>query len=58
MDDRQEFESWKRRVDNELLKLSGMISDDLPDADYWSMFENGDTPKQAAKYVIRHAMSY
>jgi len=49
------FEQWKKKVDVELRKLCGMIGDDLPDVDYYSLYNSGDTPKEAAEYVFQYA---
>ena len=52
------FEKWLERVDLELTALVGMIRDDLPDYDYWSSYEAGNSPNTCAKKAIRNAMGY
>ena len=52
-----EFARWKRSVDFEISKrVGGLTADDLPDVDYWSMWQEGKTPKQAAGRAIKNAM--
>ena len=48
-----EFDDWMSAVDNYLSEsLCGLTSDDLPDACYYDMWEDGMTPKEAANSVI------
>ena len=49
---------WKDRVDAELEKLCGLTSDDLPDCDYWHMWDAKYTPRAAAKAALRWARSF
>lgn len=49
------FEQWKNQVDEWLISSTGMTSEDLPDIDYFGLYEAGDSPKQAAKEAIRNA---
>lgn len=49
------FETWKRQVDAVLLKHTGLTSDDLPDVDYRGLYATGDTPSEAAHYVVQNA---
>jgi hypothetical protein len=46
------FEEWMRQVDAAL----GMDHRDLPDYCYKDAFEDGDSPKQAARAAMRAAM--
>ncbi len=50
------FDTWKARVQQYVLKQTGMTCDDLPDVDYYSMWENGDSPREAATEAIKYAM--
>ena len=52
------FEYWMKRVDDELNRKCGLMSDDLPDMDYWDMWESGRSPLTAALLAIRDAETY
>lgn len=47
-----EFVLWKNQVNEELVQVCGLVSDDMPDADYYGMFEDGLSPREAAHQVI------
>lgn len=47
------FERWKAAVNEQLDRLIGLSTDDLADAPYYDMFEDGDTPLQAARSALR-----
>lgn len=49
---RRDFDAWKKQVDSVLLSICGLSGDDLADVDYYSMFENDYSPKDAALYVL------
>jgi hypothetical protein len=49
------FLKWKRLVNAEVQRRTGMDCDDLPDVDYWSMFEDDVRPATAAARVISNA---
>ena len=55
MDKSNTFSSWMTEVDTAIHFLCGLISDDLPDVNYWDMWDEGKTPMSAAKYTIRWA---
>lgn len=49
------FEQWKKLVDQAVVALCGLSSDDLPDVDYYTWYSQGVTPKAAAKKAIHLA---
>lgn len=51
------FDEWKAQVDIEISNRCGLTADDLPDVDYMSMFEDGESPKHAALEAINSADS-
>lgn len=52
----QGFDAWKGRVNLEIARLAGgLVADDLPDVDYYAMYDDGATPKEAARDAIRIA---
>jgi hypothetical protein len=54
--DRKLFNQWKAKVDAILSKkLGGLTSDDLPDIDYWSLWQDRVSPSSAAAQAIRNA---
>lgn len=56
MFDRAKFEQWMQKVNNELTRLCGMASDDLPDCCYADWYEKKVTPLAAAKRAKRNAL--
>lgn len=56
MFDRAKFEQWMQKVNNELTRLCGMASDDLPDCCYADWYEKKVTPMAAAKRAKRNAL--
>ena len=49
------FHDWKRLVNAGVGSLVGMDCDDLPDVDYYGMYEEGKTAKEAARQAVREA---
>lgn len=50
------FEEWLRQVNLHIAKLTGgLVSDDLPDAPYYDMYDDGLGPQSAARRAIRNA---
>ena len=49
------FEQWKEQVDRELLAQVGLISDNLPDVDYRTAYENGVSAETMADEALRYA---
>ena len=47
------FEQWMSKVDAEVERAVGLSADDLADAPYYDMYEDGRTPKSAAMTAIR-----
>jgi hypothetical protein len=54
---RMEYTKWYDRVEAQLLKLCGLDQSCLPDWRYVLDYEEGFTPLQTAKRVIRYAKS-
>jgi hypothetical protein len=50
------FEQWKAKVEEVLRFCYGVSADDLPDVDYYSMWEDDVSPRNAARRAIRNAM--
>jgi len=49
------FDTWMKAVDKHCVALCGLESADLPDYCYADAYDDGLTPKQAAKAAIRAA---
>lgn len=49
------FGGWKAATDSALAAVCGMISDDLPDVDYFGLWKSGNTPNQAARFALEQA---
>jgi hypothetical protein len=49
------FEEWYKEVDRQVISLCMMSRDDLPDCCYADWYDEGATPKQAARRAIRSA---
>lgn len=49
-----EFEQWLEKVDAEVQTETGVSIYDLPDYDYQEWYDEGMTPKKAAKRVVRY----
>jgi len=53
------FEQWKAIVNAIVESLAGgLSSDDLPDYDYRTAYENGVSPSTAARKAIRAAREF
>lgn len=52
------YEQWRKQVDEELLKLSGLDGDDLPDWDYRLGYQEEMSPRAAARKVIAAARNF
>lgn len=50
-----EFEDWFKVVDKEVIRQLGLSAEDLPDASYREMYEDGFSPKAAATRAIKAA---
>ena len=48
----QDFEAWKKEVDDRLKSEVGLISDELIDQPYYLWFERGLTPASAAETTL------
>lgn len=55
---RKTFEEWKKEVDAIIKGRCGLSSEDLPDIDYSTMYEEGKNPLAVAKKAIRNAQEY
>jgi hypothetical protein len=49
------FEEWLSRVDSAVDSLCGMSADDLDDWHYWDSWNAGESPRNAAHYVVNNA---
>lgn len=54
---KQTFEEWMRQANNECLALCSMDLLDLPDVAFRDMYDEGKSPKTAARAAIREAKS-
>ena len=50
-----DFDKYMLAVDKELTNICDMVSDDLEDVDYWSMFDSGTEPLDAARYALEYS---
>lgn len=50
-----EFENWMKLVDNYIVQVIGLTSADLPDCCYRDWYDDGVSPKSAAKRAMRSA---
>lgn len=46
------FDQWKKKVDDRMEQLCGFTSDDLPDWDYYSAWQDGLGWGTAAKQAL------
>lgn len=46
------FKEWLAEVNTFLVALCGMGSDDLPDQDYWNMWNDEVDPEDAATEIL------
>ena len=53
---RTTFEQWMKQVDEWVGRLCGMSAYDLADICYADLWEDGESPKQAARKAIRNEM--
>lgn len=49
------FKEWLNKVDNVIEIKYGLTTADLPDCNYYDMFEDGYTPSRAANVAIKNA---
>lgn len=49
------FRMWMDIVNNIIESKVFLSCDDLPDVDYYSMYDSGSSPTEAAEYSIRYA---
>lgn len=52
------FQSWLKKADDVLWDLVESFSEDLPDCDWYGMYEDGVNYKVAAKRAIKNAGGY
>jgi len=53
-----DFDQWMEKVDYCVAMLfCGLSTSDLPDVDFWGLFDGGDTPEEAALFVIENAQT-
>lgn len=48
------FEKWLDSVDSHFIRITGLDRDSWPDQDYWSMFDDGMTPREAVIAAIEN----
>lgn len=48
------FHQWMNEASASLLRRCGMTADCLPDVDYQGLYRTGNTPDEAACFVIRN----
>ena len=48
------FEVWMNKLNNCIRSVAGIDSDDLPDANYMDMYEDGFQPAEAAIAVLEN----
>ena len=48
------FEKWLDGVDSHFIMITGLDRDSWPDQDYWSMFDDGMTPREAVIAAIEN----
>jgi hypothetical protein len=46
------FEAWMKKVDVALVNICGLDHRDIEDACWWDLWDDGYTPKAAAKQVL------
>lgn len=49
------FQDWMDKVDKEVINYCGLSVHDLPDCCFRDWFDDGASPKQAAKRAIKAA---
>ena len=49
------FQEWLKKVNNIVILKTGLDLLDLPDMDYFGMWERGVSPKSAATRAVRNA---
>lgn len=52
---RAAFTAWFNQVDIETMDIAGCSIHDLPDIDFWSLFDDEASPAEAAKEALREA---
>lgn len=52
------FEEWQARVNKVLINRVDLGIDDLPDYDYWTAWNCGESPLECARDVLENAMNY
>ena len=49
-----DFDNWMEAVDADFVKITGLDRDSWPDQDYWSMFDDEMTPREAVIAAIEN----
>jgi len=52
------FVAWMNSVDSWLWRNWQVSSADLPDIDYWNLWDDGISPSSAGKIAIENARGY
>lgn len=49
------FMSWMEAVDKYLFEEMGVTHQSFPDIDYWALYQQGLTPRQAGDAALKNA---
>lgn len=49
-----DFDNWMNKVDSHFIMITGLDRDSWPDQDYWAMFDEGMTPREAVVAAIEN----
>lgn len=52
------FEAWKKQVDDEMFSMFGLLTDDIPDFDYYSAYQRNINPRRVASAAWNAAKGY
>ena len=52
MAQRLTFEQWRRKVEDRIVDVSGLSSEDLPDRDYTGAYDDGIDPNEFANDIL------
>jgi hypothetical protein len=50
-----DFDTWKKEVEVEMIKMSGLSPDDIEDFDYWSEWKANSAPDMTAMEALENA---
>ncbi len=55
MAQKKSYENWSKDLDQQVQALCGMSYQDLPDQPYHDWYDDGKSPKQAARTAVARA---